>query len=674
MNDYCYDIECYLNFFSCAFTRIETGDEWFFEISDWVNQAQEFFEFLQALQHFKVRLVGYNNEGYDYTLIHFIMLNSGRVTNETLYATSQLIIKDHTGYKYNLWPDQRFIPQCDLYRIHHFDNKAKRTSLKLLEFNMKSHNIKDLPYDPRYPVTYDQARHLCVYNKHDVSETIKFYKHSLPAIKFRDKLSKKYDRDFTNHNDTKIGKDYFIMELDKAGIRTKNVRTIRDSIRVADILLPYIQFEHPEFQRIHKFFYNQTIDGKDEKGNLSLKGAFKDVNCTINGFTFVFGAGGIHGSVNDAIITDSDTCALIDIDVASYYPNLAIKNNLYPEHLGEKFCDIYEDIYKQRKATKKGSPENAMLKLALNGVYGESANYYSKTFLDLKFTCAITINGQLLLCMLAERLMQIPGFKMIQINTDGLTFLCPRDQLDRVDHLTDKWETMTQLELEDVQYSKIAVRDVNNYLAVKLDGKVKRIGCYAYVTALEDPGTRELPWHKNHSQRVVAMAAEAALVHGTPIPEFIYNHTDYMDFMLRTKVPRSSSLVIRKPITWGADLVCYDEIKLQNISRYYVSIKGGYLTKIMPPLLAMVKLWDTGDHYEHEVTGAHDLVKRGGKPKSGKYKLVPKPSVTCPYRRFGINVGLMVTDCSNMDDFNPSLINHEYYIEETRKIVDKLFV
>ena len=88
------------------------------------------------------------------------------------------------------------------------------------------------------------------------------------------------------------------------------------------------------------------------------------------------------------------------------YPNIAISNRIYPEHLTDKYCDIYKDMYEQRKAQPKGSAENAMLKLALNGTYGKSNDKYS-VFYDPKFTMSITVNGQLSLCLLIDKLLQI---------------------------------------------------------------------------------------------------------------------------------------------------------------------------------------------------------------------------------------------------------------------------
>lgn len=681
-NDYGYDIECYPNFFSCSIQHILTFRRWRFEISDWVHQGRELYELLMSLRHNNCRLVGFNNEHYDYPIIHLLMEQQGIITNEQLIQRSRDIFSDHTGYKYNVWPNNRFLAQVDLFKIHHFDNQAKRTSLKMLEFNMRSPNIKDLPFDPTKPITEEQRLPMLTYNDHDVDETCKVYMHSLPMIEFREQLSQRYGKDFTNYNDTKIGKEYFIMKLAEKGIYIKDefnqlIQTKRDSINIADVIIPYVQFERPEFNEILTFFRNSVVDKKDSNGMLELKGFFSDVSATLDGFKFDFGAGGIHGSIHKTVVTESDTHLLIDIDVASYYPNLAIANGFYPEHLTDVFCDIYLDVYNQRKQFGKGTPENAMLKLALNGVYGASNDKFSP-FLDAKYTLAITINGQLLLCMLAEQLLKVPDLKMVQVNTDGLTFLCPRQYEQHVMSLKTWWEQLTKLELERADYNKMAIRDVNSYLAVTKDGKVKRIGAYAYELALDNASTRELAWHKNQSAVVVAKAAEAALVHNKSIPDFIHNHENEYDFMLRTKVPRSSRLELHEDLMWGRDVITTRKTVLQNISRYYVSETGGQLFKVMPPTPTTVNLWLEGDHYQHKNTGDYVVKNQGVKPPSGMYLPVIKPDRNSPPERYiSEQAGFLVTDCSDMENYykdNAPEINYDYYINETRKLVDELLL
>jgi len=153
-----------------------------------------------------------------------------------------------------------------------------------------------------------------------------------------------------------------------------------------------------------------------------------------------------------------------DIDVSSLYPSIAIVNRLYPEHLGEAFISEYSKIPVERSEHAKGTVENASLKLAANGTYGNSNNKYS-VFYDPKFTMTITINGQLMLCMLAERLAKVPTIKLIQINTDGITYKIHKDHLDAAKAIEDEWSRFTCLTLEVDYYSKLFIRDVNNYVA-----------------------------------------------------------------------------------------------------------------------------------------------------------------------------------------------------------------
>jgi len=677
--DWVYDLECYPNFFSCALENVENGSVPFFEISEWKNDGVALYEFIMSLSYYKHRLIGYNNIHYDYPLLHLVLQYKGLINHDTIKAKSDMIFNSGFANQnaHTVWEKDRLITQIDLLKVHHFDNDAKRTSLKMLEFNMRSPNIKDLPFDPKLPLTREQADELIIYNKHDVSETKKFLLHSYSAIDFREELSLRYNKDFLNHNDTKIGKDYFIMELNKSGIETKNKKTKHDFINIGELLLPYINFESCEFNALVNFFKTKALTEKNEQGNIVLKGAVTE-SVTHKGFRFDLGLGGVHGSLKNSIIRTSDTHTLIDVDVSSYYPNLAIANKFFPTHLSDKFCEIYLDVYNQRKGYGKKTPENAMLKLALNGVYGDSNSAYKSggysPFYDPTYTLKVTINGQLLLCMLAEKMMGIPNLTMVQINTDGITFLCPNEYLEHSRELCKWWEILTGLELEEAIYKSMFIRDVNNYIAEYADGKLKRIGCYAYERAAENSSTREVQWHKNNSMLVVAKAAEAALVRNENIEQFIRNHKDIYDFMLVTKVPRTSKLILRQDVLWGDSFLGSNDEDLQNITRYYPSKKGGYLIKVMPHTKPQIKAEKQGDHYKHKNTGVYKVVKKGGKPPSGMYELLTNDEkrTGLPPREISIQSGVKVKDCSNMNDFNIEDLDYEFYIEEAKKITTNL--
>jgi len=610
-NDYVFDIETYPNVFTLAVEHAQAPLRWLFEISDWRNDSRNIVAFLQFLKEANARMVGFNNLGFDYPVLH-TLIRMGHSDAATLYKKAMAIIgsQDEDGDKWMhlVKPSDQFVTQIDLFKIHHFDNKARATSLKMLEFNMRADSIQDLPFPVGSVLTREQVEILKIYNQHDVDQTKKFYHKSLDMIHFREELTRKYARDFMNHNDTKIGKDYFVMKLEEAGVacydygdkgRTPR-QTKRPVIHLKDAILPWIRFDDPEFSRVLGWLKQQSIT--------ETKGVFTDLTATINGFTFVFGLGGIHGSVESEVIESDAEHVIVDLDVTSYYPNLAITNGFHPAHLGKDFVAIYKHLFEQRKQYPKKSAESAMLKLALNGVYGDSNNQFS-VFYDPLFTMSITLNGQLLLCLLAEGLLTIPGLRLIQVNTDGLTVRVPRSHKIMVDLARMAWQERTGLNLEEAVYKAMMIRDVNNYIGVFNDGSTKRKGAYEH----------DMEWHQNAGGLVIAKVAEKVLVEGAPIRQTVQQWPDIMDFMLRTKVPRSSYLAIE----WDGQ----PPQQLQNITRYYIAEGGGRLFKWMPPL-------------------------------KGKTE----------WRKIGVESGWGVQPCSDIREAGKLPVDFDYYIREVEKL------
>jgi hypothetical protein len=677
--DIIYDFETYPNFYSAYFECADTDQWWYFEVSDWRNDTLLLVAFVDRCRQQKSRWVGFNSLGFDYPVFHFIYQNHrANLTAGDIYAKAMSIINApfNAMFANMVWESDWVVEQIDLFKIHHFDNPSKSTSLKVLEFNMRSDNVEDLPFPVGTVLNYEQAQIVKAYNKHDVKETKKFLHHSKPQIEMRERLSQKFDQNMMNCSDVKIGEKILIHTLEERGIqcfqyvgnRKEKLQTRRDSIDVNQIIFPYIRFERYEFMQIHAELQTKVIT--------ETKGVFEDMVAVVDGLEYKFGTGGLHASVESQIICSSDTHQIVDVDVASYYPNLGIKNNLYPAHLGPEFCEAYNAVYDTRKTYKKGTPENEAYKLALNGAYGNSNNDYS-SLKDSQYTMSITINGQLLLCVLVEQLIKVPGLTMIQANTDGVTYLCPREYLDHTRSVCRWWEGLTQLTLEEALYKRMFIRDVNSYIAEREDGKLKRIGAYAYETALENPGTRELPWHKDWSFRVIAKAAEAALVRGTDIREFIESHTDVHDFFGRTKVPRSSIL------RWGGKQV-------SNIVRYYVSTAGHKLEKVMPaagPVGAYKRANGIPDYIYDAVVAelVHDQFSDDPGMQELGYdalcamvrwdeRIHTKNKSTYDERAIGIHTGWNVQLCNDLrqgvDVFAD--VNYDFYIKAAQKLVTLL--
>jgi len=173
---------------------------------------------------------------------------------------------------------------------------------------------------------------------------------------------------------------------------------------------------------------------------------------------------------------------------------------------------------------------------------------------------SITINGQLLLTMLAEKLVDnIEGLTMLQVNTDGLTVKFDNKHRKQVDDICNIWEKDTGLELEYGEYKQMIIRNVNNYIAEYTNGKVKLKGEFEI----------EKDWHKDHSMLIVPKALKAYFIDGIS-PEETVNNGDIWDFMK----------VFNATKGWQTELHTINGVeKHQKTTRYIISNLGGGLYK-----------------------------------------------------------------------------------------------
>lgn len=636
MKYYIYDLETFPNIFTCVIQNSQTKELRVFELSTRKNDLDKFLKTLEWLSKNEKVLVGYNNLNFDYAVLQFIYKNAKNYEIKELvyqiFLFADGLIKNNIIYRED--KSSIKINQLDLMKVHNFDYKATRVSLKVLEVNMCMDSIEDLNFTIGESLKVEEFDDLIKYNKHDVEATLLFFDHSFEAIEFREELGAKYKENMLNYSDTKIGKRYFIRNLEeKLGknvcyINGKPKQTIRNYLNFGEIIFDYISFETPEFQSLLKYLKKQYSNSMNEVFSNIPKEKLEELSsfCSLNakkeahslhlnyqGFSFYLGTGGLHGSVESKFYDKDDEYLIIDVDVASYYPSIVIQNRLYPEHLGEEFVDIYKEIRDLRFSYKKGTSQNKMLKLALNSAYGDTNNQFSP-FYDYKMTLDITLNGQLMLCMLAEKLMQIETVSLIQANTDGLTFRIAKKDKSKYENISNKWQDFTGLELEEIIYEKLWIRDVNNYIALKEDGKAKKIGAYKY----------DLAWNQNHSSLVVQKAVEAHLLKGISIEDFVYNHRNKYDFLLNFKATRNIDLVLEKVYSLQKTY-----LPLSNTIRYFISKNGLPLKKILPAL-----------------------------NKDSEQRII------------GINVGYKVELCNNINDFSYEFLDFDYYVKEAYKLIE----
>jgi len=646
MSYYIYDLETYPNcfLFGGKFVGSDEFHQW--EISDRMSEKQNILDWLNYLNNANTEMVGFNNLGFDYPIVHDLLMNPYLFTDlRASHLSTEIIEGQRFGNRNNhiIHLKERLIPQIDLVKINHFDNKAKMTSLKALQFAMRSHSVEDLPFDVR-PLTHEEKNELRRYHVHDITETEKFFKKCEHLVDIRREFLQNgtLTGDVLNYSDVKIGAKYLELKIGRnkcySGSRPK--QTFRDRIDFNRIILPKIKFRTEPFQKILDWFMDQHLYIKGE-GRPKLE-------THVGGLDFHFGVGGVHASVDNKVYESNDTHQIIDIDVAGMYVAVAIANGFYPEHLGQDFVNVYRQIKEDRAKYPKGTSMNAILKLAGNGAYGNSNNPFSFLY-DPQYTFSVTVNGQLQLMQLAELLTLIPGVELIQGNTDGITAYVPR----KVEHLfklwCDEWESMTGLVLEDVRYKRMWIRDVNNYMAETEDGKVKRKGAYWFPTNDKE---YEGWWNKDFSNMASQIAVEKVMMENWPVEAAVRLVTNPFDFMLRYKVTR------------GAKLYIGDQEQLKTV-RYYVSTAGQPMKKISKPkgeigqYKRKNKITDAFFNKVMAEIGPNVWDERIHNKKKSKYE----PTTT------SVQAGWLVKQCNNASDFDWSDVDWRYYEQETKKLI-----
>ena len=670
-----YDVESFPNCFTltaCALHDVNTMHTW--EISAFRDDSASLYAWCDMLARDQVPMIGFNNVHYDYVILHTFLnectLMSSAEIAEWLYRKTQAVIMYGEHFAHTIWERDRFIPQIDLFKINHFDNRAKTTSLKALQIAMRSPNVVDMPVQVGTVLTREQIDNLLIpYNRHDVRETHRFAHYIRKAIDFRAGLIGEFGPDVLNYNDTKIGAKLLERRLGRGithDVNNQIRQTVRHRVALADVIFPYVRFNNPEFQRVLDFMRAQVLtpdDLVDPDGPVRTKGVFTGLKASVAGLDYHFGTGGIHGSLASQRVSADDQYAIVDIDVESLYPSIGIVNRLAPEHLGETFVHHYAELKRERLSHKKGTVQNASLKLALNGTYGNTANRFS-VFLDCQYTMAITINGQLMLCMLAEWLLTVPDLTILQINTDGITVRIRRDREPQMQHVCSQWEQYTCLKLEHARYSRMWLGDVNNYIA-EYEGtcKLKCKGRFmappagdGYADAISEaspPG-----WHRDYSALVSIRAAVDHMVKGLPLEATIYTCADPYDFMIRAKVDRSSRLML-------------GDTELQRTSRYYIAVNGAPLRKISPPVAGAIEgSWKRKNGItEREWITVRQELTAAGTPDAWDARIHTANKSKYVTRETAFDAGYLCAECNDVQSFDWSRLNYQYYVDRARRLV-----
>jgi len=540
-----YDIETYKNFFCCTCLSVDSDDKHVFIIDENRNDIGGMRKFF-----FKKWMIGYNSLAFDNIVVNWILAENVS-SAEKIAEFSNTIIQTKDNYeivKYYKYNNN--YKSIDL--MTHLFSKALRVGLKELEVTMNYENVQELPIHYTKTLTEEEKLEVLDYNLNDCKATKLLCQKCKESLNLRTAILKEFGLECYSKDGVRTGVDLLLkLYCERTGEdqrEVKDQRTFHPYIVFNKIIDKRISFQSKEFSQLLKKL-KETVITKT-KGALDYKVYYK-------GVLFQFGTGGLHTKDAPKLIIPKENEILLDCDVASLYPSILINLGFKPAHLRSEFLEVYKHVKDDRIRAKNAGEKlkSETYKLSLNGLYGNLINSYSWAF-DSEAAMGITINGQLFLSMLAEKLLNA-DIQVQSVNTDGITVLIDKNQQEKYYEICKEWEKLTNLELEYVEYLKIFRRNVNTYFAHLKNGKIKEKGEFLTQPVLG----------KGYSAFIIPIALKEFFINKTPVEETIRNHTDIFNFCMMQKVDKKFQVM------WNGE-------KQQRINRYYVCNRGAYLYKV----------------------------------------------------------------------------------------------
>lgn len=343
-------------------------------------------------------------------------------------------------------------------------------------------------------------------------------------LDLRESLGAEYREDLMSKSDAQIAEVILAKEIAKLNGKGSKRQEIESGTVYKYSIPSYIKYQLPELNamlgriRTAKFIVGPT-------GKIGLPEELKSSVRIGNGI-YRLGIGGLHSSEESITYRSDNDTAIVDRDVASYYPRLITTLKLFPSSCGPNFLIAFEKIIEIRldAKEKKIFSRDKGLKIVINGTSGKLSDIWS-LFYSPDNTIQMTVSGQLALLMFIEWLESV-GIKVVSANTDGIVMLVPKHLEGEYERIYKTWERTTGFTTEETRYKGYYARDVNSYFAIKEDGKVKKKGPYSEVGS--QSGTQ---LDTNPTTLICADAVEKLLAYGTPLEETILNCKDFTRFV-----------------------------------------------------------------------------------------------------------------------------------------------
>lgn len=465
---------------------------------------------LKALRKFYLAnrdslFVGYNSSSYDSNVMRAYLQGKN-----PFHVSKAIIESDDRGLVYKMF-DTKKTPLfgMDLYQ----DNRG---------FSLKEHsafmgiNIKEteVDFDLDRELTEEEQVLNELYCKNDVLATEKRFEQNIGMLVAKAAIALYF------------GLDKMALSMTNANLTAELLGAEKTPDRGDEL----DKYELPEgfeieSETIHEAFMTDDFEANDKgHASISLDIPRRDV-------IEVLGVGGIHGAKESFIHVGNFHAR----DVGSLYPNTMVLFDYLSRNIPEDKRHIYQMLLDERMEAKYSNKEFTEIKgvqiptkllingykLPLNTKYGAMGAEFNKLY-DPRMRLLVCITGQMAMWDLLEKIEN--HATIIQSNTDAHYYI-PFSEEDKkaIDDIANDWMKRTGYTLDDDPFKAIFQKDVNNYLAVTSDGKVKFKGAIGLTNGLKV------------SKAIVSNAFINYVVAGKDYKDFINECDELRQFQMITK-------------------------------------------------------------------------------------------------------------------------------------------
>lgn len=502
---YLFDAETLVNYTVFGFKNNDTGEVTQIRRNE-LNAPERFRKFM--LQN-DATFVGFNNKSFDDVIA--LAFAAGRSEAEIKRIADDLI-----GNRLQPWRavNKYSLPPLKFDSIDLIEVAPSFVGLKAYGARMHMPLLQDMPIAHDAAIEDAQRSEIDRYNINDLDTTQELLNQLEPEIMLRVQMSRQYGVDMRSKSDSQMAEQVYITSMQ---LRRQDNKIPEN---ITYIPPEFLHFSDPALQSLLDRVAAHTFDMNQETGHVILPSFLGEDLIVFGSGSYQLGVGGIHSTHDKSVCNvASNEHVICDIDAASFYPSIILECGFGPAQMGDRFVTEYRKIYERRLEAKRNKDKatDATLKISLNGTFGKLASKYSVLY-SPDLMLAVTLTGQFTLLMLIERLEAV-GAETLSANTDGIAIRYVKNLQPLIEDVVARFEQLSRFSFEYTPYRVLAMKDVNNYFAIKPDRSLKEKGIYS-----------PLSLRKNPTAGVCAAAVGQWLANGTPLLETIKS-APFCDFI-----------------------------------------------------------------------------------------------------------------------------------------------